>query len=82
MESVLEQVVLLPSSVVVICGSSFIILAPIVSQTQLLLDDNTAIKLSLLDLVVLEVSPLLKDLHSLDILDGCQLLSVVFVAAK
>ena len=35
-----------------------------------------------LDLKVLEVSPLGQDLHGLDVLDGSELLSVVFVSAQ
>ena len=36
----------------------------------------------MLDPDVLEVSPLGKDLHCLNVLDGCQLITVVFVATK
>jgi hypothetical protein len=50
--------------------------------SELLLDQDASVLFTKLDLHILEVSPFLKNLHSLDVLDGSQLFSVVFVATK
>lgn len=54
----------------------------VVAETELLLDQKATVLLTKLNLHVLEVSPLLQDLHGLDVLDCSQLLSVVLVTAK
>ena len=59
-----------------------VILALIVSHAKLLLQDDSAVLLSLLDPHVFEVSPFLQDLHGLDVLDCSQLLSVILVSAQ